>query len=147
MARYILMGIGNEVNGDDAVGVMIAKKFSKPGWKSINCETVPENFLGVVRREKPELLVLVDATDMGLAPGEIRIIPKRRLNSEADGTHSMSLRFLVNELEKHAGKTLFIGIQPKSMEIGETISEEVLKAAESLMRIMKDSGTGGIKTL
>jgi hydrogenase 3 maturation protease len=147
MARYVLMGIGNEINGDDAVGVLIAKKFRKSGWKSINCETVPENFVGVVRREKPELLVMVDATDMGLEPGEIRSIPKKRLNSEVDSTHSMSLRFLVDELEKHAGKTLFIGIQPKSMEIGRPVSEEVMKAGERLMRILDDSGISRIKTL
>jgi hydrogenase 3 maturation protease len=143
----VLMGIGNEINGDDAVGVLIARKFRKPGWKSINCETVPENFLAVVRREKPDFLLLVDATDMGLEPGEMRLIPKKRLNSETDSTHSMSLRFLVNELEKHAGKILFIGIQPKIMETGEPISEEVRKAGKKLMRILDDSGISGIKTL
>lgn len=143
----VLMGIGNEINGDDAVGVLIVKEFSKPGWKSINCETVPENFLGTVKKEKPETLVLADATDMGLNPGEIRIIPRSRLNSDVDSTHSMSLHFLVSELEKHAGKVIFIGIQPKSMEIGDGLSEEVAKAVETLLGMLRKTDFSGIKNL
>ena len=77
----VLMGIGNELKGDDGIGNVIAREFSAPGWKAIACETVPENFTSVIRRERPELLVIVDATDMGLNPGEIRIIPEGRLNS------------------------------------------------------------------
>ncbi|MBN1896249.1 MAG: hydrogenase maturation peptidase HycI [Candidatus Aenigmarchaeota archaeon] len=143
----ILMGIGNEINGDDAAGVFIAKRFSAKGWKSINCETVPENFLGVIKREKPELLVLVDATEMELEPGEIRLISKNRLNSEVDSTHSLSLHFLVSELEKHAGKILFIGIQPESMETGEEMSPAVASSAGKLLKILQKAGFSGIKTL
>ena len=143
----ILMGIGNEINGDDAAGVFIAKRFSANGWKSINCETVPENFIGVIKRDKPEILVLVDATEMGLEPGDIRLIQKSRLNSEVDSTHSLSLHFLVSELEKYSGKIIFIGIQPKSMSIGDEMSSEVVSSTEKLMEILKKSDFSRIKTL
>ncbi|MCD6495863.1 MAG: hydrogenase maturation peptidase HycI [Candidatus Aenigmarchaeota archaeon] len=143
----MLMGIGSEINGDDAAGVMVAKRFRKAGWKSVNCETVPENFVPVVRRERPQVLVIVDASDMGLEAGEIRLIPKNRLNSETDSTHSMSLRFLADELEKHAGRILFIGIQPKVMNICGEVSHEVSKAVEKLLDMLQKADFSHIKTL
>jgi hydrogenase 3 maturation protease len=143
----VLMGIGNELKGDDGIGNRIARQFSAPGWKSISCETVPENFTSVVRRESPELLVIVDATDMGLEPGEMRIIPEEKLNSDVEGTHGIPLRHLVSYLRDSAGKIIFIGIQPKSMEIGDSLSEETLDAGRVLTEKLQKSDFSGIKTL
>lgn len=143
----VLMGIGNEIKGDDGVGNSIAREFSAPGWKSIECETVPENFTAVVKRERPELLVLVDATDMGLEAGEMRILPKERLNAESEGTHSLPLRHFVTHLENHARSIVFIGIQPGKMDIGEEISEEVSEAKKRVLEMLQKADFSGIKQL
>jgi hydrogenase 3 maturation protease len=143
----VLMGIGNEMKGDDGIGNMIAREFRAPGWKSLPCETVPENFTSVIRRERPPLLVIVDATEMGLKPGEMRIIPEEKLNSDAEGTHGIPLRHLVSYLRKSAGRILFIGIQPETMEIGGAVSEEVLKAGGILAKNLRKADFSGMKTL
>ena len=65
----MLLGIGNPLHGDDGVGNYVASRFRARGWNSIDCGTMPENFTAVVRRHHPEILVLVDATDLGLPLG------------------------------------------------------------------------------
>ena len=79
---------------------------NKQDWLSLPCETVPENFAGVVEREKPNLLVIVDAADMGLASGEFRLLAKESLNSAVVGTHGLPLKHLVERLEKSAEKII-----------------------------------------
>ena len=137
--KKILMGIGSELRGDDAIGNRIAvefKAFGKTGWISLPCETVPENFAGVVEREKPLFLVIVDAANMNLAPGEFRLLPKKKLNSIVFGTHGMPLKHLVARLEKSAQKTLFIGVQPENTGLSETLSPALEKAKQKLLEII-----------
>jgi len=148
--KYVLMGIGNELKGDDGIGNRIAREFRKAaadGWLSIPCETVPENFTSVVRKERPDLLVIVDAAEMGLSPGEFRIVPKNRLKSGIIGTHGIPLKHLVSYLEEHAGKVIFIGIQPGEMRLGGGISTGVEGGGKMLTGILKRGDFKGIKNL
>ncbi len=147
MVKNVLMGIGNEMKGDDGIGNFIARKFSAPRWESIPCETVPENFTSVIKKEKPELLVIVDATEMGLDPGEIKRIPKEKLNSEMVGTHGMPLKHMVSYLEESAGKVIFIGIQPGDMVIGNEMSDAVAKAGKIVMKILQNGKIREIESL
>ena len=135
----ILMGIGNMLAGDDGVGALLARQAASkgaPGWLSIPCGTLPEAFAHRVRRERPRLLVIVDAAEMGLPPGEVRLLPKRRLGSAAIGTHGMALRLLVSELEKSAGSVRFIGIQPSRKGLGKCLSAPVRKAKNRLLELI-----------
>ncbi len=134
----ILMGIGNDLRGDDGVGVYIAKKFKKDGWYTIEAGTVPEDFTSEIKRINPELLVMVDAAQMGLAPGEIRIVPVERIPKAAFSTHGMPLSILISYLHDYVGKIILIGIQPKNMVFGAEMSDEVIAAAEKLLRILYD---------
>ena len=65
--------IGNATGGDDAVGPYIARQLKKTEVQAINCETVPENYTSVVKKQNPEVLIIIDAVEMGLLPGDIRI--------------------------------------------------------------------------
>lgn len=146
--KKILMGIGSELRGDDAIGTLLAKSLEalkRPDWISLPCETVPENFAGIVEREKPALLVIVDAANMNLKAGEFRLLPKKRLNSVAFGTHGMPLKLLVARLEKHAEKTLFIGVQPKGIGLSETLSPGLEKAKQRLLETILKEDWGELK--
>jgi hydrogenase 3 maturation protease len=143
----ILMGIGNELRGDDAVGIYIAKNFKKEGWKTIIAGQVPEDFTSEIKRVKPELLVLVDAALMGLEPGEIRIVPVEKIPNVAFSTHGMPLSFFISYVRDFVGKVILIGIQPKQMEFGMDISTEVKKAAQWLLDILRRERLMEINTL
>lgn len=143
---HLLLGIGNRMNGDDAIGVWIAHHFSCKGWASIDCATVPENCVAEIRRHHADKIVIVDAADMGLTAGEIRIIPKEKIGAASFSTHSVPLSVFISHLhELNLRDIVLIGIQPK-LFYGE-ISEEVQKAGERLMTMLREGKIDAIKTI
>ena len=142
----VLLGVGNEMNGDDAIGVYVARKFKCDGWKAIDGATVPENYVGEVKKLKPEKVVIVDAADMGLKAGEIRIVPKEKIARATFSTHSIPLSLFVSHLEKYTNAKIYlIGIQPKSF-YGK-LSEEVKKAGEKVINLIKNDEIEKIEVL
>ena len=136
----MLWGIGNEDKADDGVGPYVASLVKFDGWQSINCGTVPENFSGVVRRIRPELLVIVDAVQMNAKPGEIRIIQSAQIRETNVGTHAMALSQLVDYISDMAGKIILIGIQPASLNFGEPMCAEVREAAVKVVEMVRSMG-------
>ena len=45
----------------------------------LDCGIAPENYTSVVKQHKPKKLIIIDAVEMGLNPGEIRIVPKEKI--------------------------------------------------------------------
>ncbi|MDD1709300.1 MAG: hydrogenase maturation peptidase HycI [Methanoregulaceae archaeon] len=132
----MLLGIGNTLHGDDGIGNYIASRFRARGWLALECGTMPENFTGLVRRHHPEILVLVDATELGLNPGEFRIVSEDWIEDVSVGTHNMPLSFLIRYLAESAGQVLFIGIQPSRMGEEEEISPVVIAGGERLISLL-----------
>jgi len=143
----LIMCIGNRDGGDDGIGPHIADtlKIDSLDFVVLDCGTAPENYTAVVKRHKPKTLVLIDAADMGLAAGDIRIIPKEKLGSMHISTHGIPLSILIQYLEKEVEHVVFIGIQPQTM-FGE-ISKPVKKSAEQLIELLKKKKIDQIKIL
>jgi len=142
----ILMGVGNDTRGDDGIGVYIARKFKKDGWISMDCSTVPENYLGKVIKYRPEKLVIVDAAEMGLKAGEIRRIPKHRMGMASFSTHSLPLSLFIDHVERRCeAEIVVIGIQPLNM-YGE-MSEEVKKAGDRVIEYIAEGRIDEIEEL
>ncbi|HDR72568.1 MAG TPA: hydrogenase 3 maturation endopeptidase HyCI [Methanoculleus sp.] len=135
----MLLGIGNTLRRDDGIGCFVARRFANAGWKTVECGTAPENFTAVVRRERPDMLVLVDAADMGLLPGDVRRIPPEKIEDVGIGTHQLPLSHFIAFLAPDAGEIVFVGVQPKSVADGEAISSEVLEGAERLMAHIREN--------
>ena len=136
--KKILLGVGNELLGDDGIGPWIAERINGKGsWKGINAGTVPENFSSLLKREKPDILVMVDATEMNLPAGEFRIVPRSLIPKLTYfSTHTLSLAFLIDALKDDIKNIIFIGIQPKAIALGCPISKEVLFGARKLLDIL-----------
>ena len=141
----MLLGIGNPLHGDDGIGNYVASRFRARGWNSIDCGTMPENFTAVVRRHHPEILLLVDATDLGLLPGEFRTVGNDQVENVSIGTHSMPLSFLIGYLAESAGQVIFIGIQPGRLGEEEGLSPPAIKGAEMLMDLLRTNRIEAIK--
>lgn len=130
----LLLGIGNAHHGDDGLGPVFARAFRHPDWRCINTATAPENFTGVVRRLHPDLLVLLDAADLGEAPGTMRELSPESIRSGDFGTHAGSLGHLANYLSDCAQRILIIGIQPADLTPGRRLSPPVRDALRQLAR-------------
>ena len=141
--KLIVLGIGNEVKSDDGVGPAIIKKLKAENIENknllfIDSKTVPENFTGKIRKENPTHLIIVDACLMDLKPGDMKLVNRYDFVNIGISTHSMSLSFFVKFLEKDSDiKITFVGIEPQTMEMGDTLSENVEKAACEFIEILK----------
>jgi len=147
MATNILLGIGNLLNGDDGAGIYVAEQFRGDDWISLACGTAPENFTGIVRKTRPNCLVLVDAAAMGLSPGEFRIIPRHKIADVSIGTHQLPLSLLIDFLSDSAERIILIGIQPERAGTGEEISLRVKEGADRLVQALSSGGLDRIPVL
>ena len=141
--KLIVLGIGNEVKSDDGVGSAIIKKLKEENIENknllfIDSKTVPENFTGKIRKEKPSHLIIVDACLMDLKPGDMKLVNRYHFADIGISSHSMSLSFFVKFLEKDSDiKIVFVGIEPQTMEMGDKLSQNVEKAACEFIEILK----------
>jgi len=129
--RIALLGIGNELNGDDAAGVWIARRLQSilrdsPELLILDCGTVPENAFGDLRRFKPDLILLLDAADIGAKPGEVKYIDPHNTSGFSASSHSLPFSVLAKYIEKefNCGVGL-LGIQPASLEFDASLSSPV----------------------
>ncbi len=132
----LLLGIGNPAHGDDGAGNYVAGLVRSPHWKVFDCGTVPEMFTGKIRALHPELLVMVDAADIGLSPGEFRRVPPERISGLSAGTHGLPLSVMIEYVRPLAGQILFIGIQPGQMADEDRLSDPVRNGADRLAGII-----------
>lgn len=142
--KLIVLGVGNELKCDDGVGPYIIKNLKEENIEDgkrllfINAETVPENFTGKIRKEKPTHLIIVDACLMDCEPGDMKIVNKHDFANIGISTHSMSLSFFVRYLERDTDfGIVFVGIEPESMDYSENPTPKVEKAANEFINILK----------
>ncbi len=143
------MGIGNELMGDDGAGVLAAKLLRKFEIRNSKFElavfeagTTPENFTGPIARMKPDLVLMVDAADMGLGVGEIAYLDPTSMGSLMHTTHNMPLSFLAEYIKRTAGcRVGAIGIQAGRIDLDSSVSPEVAEAcrqlAEAIIQIVE----------
>lgn len=143
--KTIIMCIGNREGGDDAVGPYICDKLKKTKIKTVDCGTIPENYTSIVKKEKPDKLIIIDAVEMGEKPGETRKIPKDKIGVMTISTHGIPLSVLIGYLEQYIQDITLIGIQPETMN-GE-ITKNVKNKADELIEIIKNQKTNEIHSL
>lgn len=141
--RVAVLGMGNELNGDDAAGVMVARELKaelneNPARLVIDAGPAPENFTGTLRRFKPDLLILVDAAQLRQPSGTISCVDWRETRDFSASTHSLPPLVLSQYLTEELGcEILLVGIQAKNTEAGSPISPPVQKA---ITRVTKELG-------
>jgi len=143
---YLIMCIGNIDRGDDAIGPYIADKLqSNKHITVINCGTEPENYTSSIKKYNPKRLIIIDAAEMDLEPGEIRIVPKEKIGRMHISTHSIPISVLMDYLEKYVESIFFIGIQPKTLS--GKITVQVKKSGNKLVELIKNQNLKELKTL
>jgi len=147
MIDTLILCIGNREGGDDGIGPYIAKrlKSDSPHDIVLDCGTTPENYTGIIKQQKPKTLILIDAAEMDLSPGEIRIIPKEKLGTMHLSTHGIPLSVLIQYLEKEVPHIILIGIQSETMQ--GKISNPVKKSGDDLIDFLKNKKIEQIPTV
>jgi len=145
--NLVVMCVGNREGGDDAVGPYIADQFKerKVDFEVIDCGIAPENFTSVVKRLKPSILIIIDAVEMGIDPGDIRIIPKEKIGVMHVSTHGIPLSILIEYFNRFVKKVVLLGIQPKNMS--GFMSDIVKDSADRLTELIIENRLGIIDEL
>jgi len=134
----VILGIGNDMRGDDGLGSILAQELSILENENITVfdgKTVPENFTGAIKREIPSHILLLDAVEMNEEPGHIRLVMKEEIANYSVSTHAMPLSFLIKYLESTtSAEIMLLGIQPENMNL---ICEVSPKIQESLNYVLK----------
>jgi len=140
--RLAILGIGNELHGDDAAGIMVARglQTALAGRKDVlvlEAGLAPENCTGVLRRFAPELVLLVDAAQMNAEPGDIRWLVMEQIAGLSASTHSLPLSMLARYLHLELGSPVYLlGIQPGDLSFAAGLTPGVQLAVDTLIQTL-----------
>jgi hydrogenase maturation protease HycI len=148
--QNLMLAVGNSMMGDDGAGPMLFDLMQQTpidGWVAINGGSSPESVSHQVRALKPQRLLIVDAADIGLAPGEIRVIdPDDIAEMFIMSTHNLPLNFLIDQLKEDVGEIIFLGIQPDLVGFYMPMNDKVVAAVEQVYQALPTwKGLGGFR--
>jgi len=141
--RTLVVTLGNEFRGDDAVGVMLAEYLVEAGYQDVvlNAGIMLENLIALIIRRNPDVIIFVDAIDAKLKPGDIYIC---RLDETIDEitpltTHKLPLRFIAKFIKSELpnSELILIGVQAKNYTFGSIMSNEVKNSLEALKQLIR----------
>jgi len=134
--KIAVLGIGSELRGDDVAGLLVAEELKKNKNLKLKVffgSTAPENLTGEIIKYKPTHIVIVDSTDMGQKAGSIMLISPEEVGGISFSSHMLPVKMMVDYLlESLKCEIIIIGIQPKILMFGETISKEVKKSTKQI---------------
>jgi hydrogenase 3 maturation protease len=141
MKKKLVLTVGNQMMGDDAAGPLLAQKMRRiplGNWDFLDGGSAPENVLYSVREMAPDQVLVIDAADMDLTPGEVRLISAEKLEDPfLITTHTLPLSYLVASLREFVPRVDLIGIQPQIVAWGYPVSMEVKQAVEQVYEDLK----------
>jgi hydrogenase maturation protease len=148
--RVCLLGIGNRFWKDDGVGSYIAgslkssqefanQEFASQEFFVIDAGYIPENHLETVARKKPDTILMVDATDFGGIPGQVKLLYPDKVAYSGLSTHAGSLRMLAEYLHARTQASIaLVAIQPADSSAGEGLSPVVSKTLNELVEFFQE---------
>lgn len=139
LSPTVILTIGNSLRGDDGVGPYIASKLSSSDvLLIINAECNPENSIDKITAFKPKSIIVIDAADFRGEPGQIELIDKAHIPETTVSTHLIPLKVIAEILyEDTKAEIKFLGIQPKNVNLGTKICEEVKTSADNIIAQIK----------
>jgi hydrogenase 3 maturation protease len=135
--RVAVIGIGNELRGDDAAGVLAARALQPlqhDTFLVVEGAAAPENQTGLLRRFRPDLVLMIDAAELGEQPGCVRWLSAADTEGLSASTHttppSMLARFLMETL---GCDVTMVGIQPYDTSFDAPVSPAVTEAVAAVV--------------
>ena len=146
--RIAILGIGSQLRGDDVAGMLVAKELEvyagfinkHTPFKVFFGASAPENVTGQIKKFNPSHILIIDSAEMGEAAGRVSLISLESEVCSSFSTHRLPSRILVDYLTHSIGcEVIMLGIQPKSINFGETLSPEVEKGVKEFVVLVKDA--------
>lgn len=147
--KTLIAGIGNIFNGDDGFGSEVARRLAAwPAPDGVRVEDygIRGVHLAYELLEGYDLVVLVDATARGEAPGTISVLePDAELGDVPPlDSHQMDPRAvlrMVAEMGGAIGRVLVVGCEPADVDEGIGLSPAVAAAVDDAVRVVTELTT------
>jgi hydrogenase 3 maturation protease len=131
-SRLLFIGVGNVLKRDDGIGVLISKQIiERPGILSLTVEVSIENYIGKINSLEPDEIVIIDCMELGSPPGSYRLVSLDDVEDITFNTHNISLGRLGDFFEY---PSYVLGIQPESLEFGDTLTPHVENASRKIIQ-------------
>lgn len=136
--RVVMAGVGNRMRGDDALGpALIDRLRDRVDAVLVDCAEVPERYLGAIAAPLPESIVLIDAVDLGAAPGSVALLGEQELPDRLGTTHNTPLKVLVAYLAAEtSARVTLLAVQPATLSLGAPMSQEVEATLDALAHLV-----------
>ena len=150
--KNLILAVGNTMMGDDGAGPLLAEMLEQnpiDGWIAVDGGSAPENAVHTVREYQPERVLVVDAAEIALEAGSIRVIdPDSIAEMFIMSTHSLPLNFVIDELKTFVPEVIFVGIQPAIVAFSFPMTEMVTDAVKKVYDALPDwEGDGGFEVV
>ncbi len=163
--QLVVLGVGNRLRGDDAVGCIVCDQLLSAGHDPISLSSgdspvargrspttpalfvidagdAPENYIQPVADRRPERILIIDCCDFGGRPGEFCLFSRDEIDRLSYGllsTHTLPLTLTVEMLSLATKAQIeLLGVQPQQMEFGADLSPAVRAALPALVQSIRD---------
>ncbi|MCX6027748.1 MAG: hydrogenase maturation protease [Chloroflexi bacterium] len=145
----LVLGLGNPLRGDDGIGPQVVEALLRRGLpdgvEALDAGSAGLGLLNLL--DGPQRVIVIDAADVGLAPGQfVRFTPDdAHLLAAGDTTsfHQAGLTealALARALDRPLPEIVIFGVQPASMEWGEGLSPAVegavTRVVEAVLQVL-----------
>lgn len=142
----LIIGCGNEMRGDDAAGLLVARHLRSLGLNA--CEHTGDGLNLIQLWEPTSEVVLVDAIFGQGNPGQVRVWDAIAAPLDTDlfrfSSHSLGVAEAI-EMSRLLGRLpkqlLIYGIEGRQFEIGTTPSAAVLQTVEKVVHMILERDT------
>jgi hydrogenase maturation protease len=148
-ARVLVIGVGNDFRGDDAAGLVVARRAEERTVDGIAVMEAPSEGASLIDAwDGTDAVILIDAVRSGSAPGTIHRLSQRALTARADLFHQSTHAISVADAIELAGATkrlpkrlTVIGIEGEDFRAGLGLSREVDAAVSSAVdTVLREAG-------
>ncbi len=131
----LIIGVGNELRGDDAAGVEIIQRLKRLGYNNtLTVYSTPENYLQKISSTPGNIRLWIDIINWNAPAGDVRIFTIDEIGQYTISTHNFSPLVLVQYLQRLKNiPDYFLGIQPLDLTLGNKISPPVQKTIDKLI--------------
>lgn len=137
--RLAILGVGNELRGDDAAGPALVDALQgKTRATLLDAGDMPEDYGGVLETAAPQVLLIVDAVALGGRPGDVALVEVDQLAGARTTTHNTSIAVLAQALkDRLACDVVVLGIQPEDLTLGMPMTQRVRTTVECLVHLLQ----------
>jgi coenzyme F420 hydrogenase subunit delta len=136
--RVVILGIGNPLQGDDAIGPTLVDSLQgRVEAALINAGEVPENYISAVRAARPEVVLIIAALELGTDAGCMAVMDADRLRAIENFTRNPGLAFLAVMIQDETGaEVILVGVQPEATHFAAELSKPVHQSLRSLEEML-----------